>query len=272
VTPGSIRRRVAAAAAAALVLAAPAATLGTPAGHPPGARAASTATLVVDKGIIRRVTWHLLVLRTLDGAVVRLRMNAQTRVVLNGHRSRIGRLGPGLVASARHTPGGLVRLVQAVGTTPSPLVPAVPVSELRGVIDAADAAGLTLRLGDGGTVAVSVAATTRILLRGRPGALADLEPGLSAIVRRRGERPAIAVRAWGQVPTVVDTGVLVSVAPTSLVLRRDDGGQVQVALVASTRVRVRGAPATVADLRVGQHAAVTHTAAGRATLVRVPGG
>src|SRR5262245_50890010 len=181
--PAAILGAAAVAACLALVLLAP--------GRAP---AAAAPPLVLDKGVIKRVTPRVLVLSALDGSRLSLRLNPRTRVVLNGRTARIADLVPGLAASARHTPAGVVRQVQAVGTPPP------PVTEERGILEAVAADGVVLRRADGGTLSVGVAPTTRVVLRGVPASLADLRPGLQAVIRHRGGAAAISIRAFGRVP------------------------------------------------------------------------
>lgn len=176
---------VAAALACAIALAGP--------GAAAGARAAANGpALVVDKGIIRRVTDRLLVLDALDGVRLSLRLAPATRVVLNGQAAQPADLVPGLAASATHPRGGAVRVVRAVGE------PAV--TQDRGVIASLSGSGLVLLRADGVAVTVTVGPATRIQRSGHPASLADLIPGLQAVVRHRGARPAIAIRAFGRVP------------------------------------------------------------------------
>jgi len=87
-----------------------------------------------------------------------------------------------------------VRQVQAVGTPPA------PVTEERGILEAVTPSSVVLRRADGGTLSVGVAPTTRVLLRGLPAALTDLQPGLQASIRHRAGGPAIAIRAFGRPP------------------------------------------------------------------------
>ena len=130
-------------------------------------------------------------LRALDGARLRLHLDGATRVVLNGHAAHVADLAPGLAASARHTPAGRVILLQAVGTRAADHPGA-------GTIEALPADGLVLRRADGSAVTVAVGPATRVVLRGVPATLADLAPGLTAVVRHRGAEPALTVRAFGR--------------------------------------------------------------------------
>jgi hypothetical protein len=141
----------------------------------------------------------------------------------------------------------------------------------RGVIQTVSPTQIVLRELDGSSLALAVGPRTRVLLNALPAQLADLQPGFVAAVAHNGPRPARVVRAWGRVAPVVDRGVVVSVSPGQLVIRRVAGDLLTVRLIVATRVRLNGEPATVADIRDGMLARVTHTRAGVARLVQLVG-
>ncbi len=69
----------------------------------------------------------------------------------------------------------------------------------------------------------------------------------------------------------VDRGIVQSVSRSELVLRELDGRTVALAVGASTRVRVNGLPATLADVLPGFVAAVSHDGGAPALSVRAFG-
>jgi hypothetical protein len=69
----------------------------------------------------------------------------------------------------------------------------------------------------------------------------------------------------------VDKGVVQDVSETAIVLRALDGSTVTLALGPATNVRLNGRPATLADLRPGLVASVTHNGDRPARVVRAFG-
>jgi hypothetical protein len=69
----------------------------------------------------------------------------------------------------------------------------------------------------------------------------------------------------------IDRGVVQSVSPTTIVLRELDGSSVALAVAPSTRIRVNGFAATLADIDPGFVAAVTHDGNAPAVLIRAFG-
>jgi len=141
----------------------------------------------------------------------------------------------------------------------------------RGVVQSVSQAQIVLRELDGSSVSLAVGPNTRVLLNGLPAQLGDIQPGFVAAVTHNGARPARVVRAFGRVAPVIDRGVVVSASLGQLVIRRLAGGLLTVKLTAATRIRLNGRPATVADIRPGMLARVTHTPAGVARLIQLVG-
>lgn len=141
----------------------------------------------------------------------------------------------------------------------------------RGVVQSVSPTQIVLRELDGSSVSLAVGPNTRVLLNGLPAQLGDIQPGFVAAVTHNGSRPARVVRAFGRVAPIVDRGVVVSASPEQLVIRRLAGGLLTLKLTAATRIRLNGGPATVADIRPGMLARVTHTRAGVARLVQLVG-
>jgi hypothetical protein len=70
--------------------------------------------------------------------------------------------------------------------------------DARGVVVSADADRISLRTGDGKEQSFGITAQTRVVVEGGTGKLADLKPGMRAVVhaRKSGERlEAVSVRA-----------------------------------------------------------------------------
>ena len=141
----------------------------------------------------------------------------------------------------------------------------------RGIVQSVSPSQIVLRELDGSSVALTVDATTRVLLNGSPAQLTDIRPGFVAAVAHNGPRPARVIRAFGRVAANVDRGVIASVSARQFVLRRADGSLLTLRITPSTRVRLNGFPATPAAIRPGQRARVTHTTDGKAKLVQLVG-
>jgi hypothetical protein len=88
---------------------------------------------------------------------------------------------------------------------------------------------------------------------------------LVAIASLAAALPAVAA------DRALERGIVQSVDPAGVVLRALDGTEITVALVAETRYRLNGRPATIADLRPGFVAEVVMSAPGAAIVVRAFG-
>jgi hypothetical protein len=88
---------------------------------------------------------------------------------------------------------------------------------------------------------------------------------LVAIASLAAALPAVAA------DRVLERGIVQSVDPAGVVLRALDGTEITVPLVAETRYRLNGRPATIADLRPGFVAEVVMSASGAAIVVRAFG-
>ncbi len=142
----------------------------------------------------------------------------------------------------------------------------------RGVVQTISLSRITLRELDGSTVSIAVGPSTRVRLNGLPAAIADIEPGFVAAVAHDGAAPALAIRAFGRVARTLDAGVIVTRGGARLTIRTADGRSLTFRITLRTRIRWRRLPATVAALRPGRVAAVTHTAAGVALRIVVRAG
>ncbi len=81
----------------------------------------------------------------------------------------------------------------------------------------------------------------------------------------------IAVASAGAARLSVDRGVVQSVSATEIVLRGLDGSTLAFAILPRTQVLVNGSPANITAIQPGFSAAVTHTAAGKAMVIRAYG-
>jgi hypothetical protein len=68
-----------------------------------------------ERGIVQTVAARGLELRTLDGAVLTVRVDARTRVTVNRRRATLADVQRGFVAAVRIDDRGLAREVQAFG-------------------------------------------------------------------------------------------------------------------------------------------------------------
>lgn len=143
----------------------------------------------LDRGIVQSVSVRRIVIAQLDGTTLAIPLDARTRVLLDGRAAAIADVRPGDVAAVVHPPGGPARAVRAF----APAAPRLRRALASGIVRAVGARGLALQTRVG-IVRVAVGARTRIVLDGRPAALADLRPGFRAQVAHVGAR-ALAIRA-----------------------------------------------------------------------------
>lgn len=73
-----------------------------------------------ERGIVQTVSQRGLELRTLDGAIVSVRVDARTRVTVNKRRASLTDVGRGFVAVVRIDDRGLARELQAFGVVAVP--------------------------------------------------------------------------------------------------------------------------------------------------------
>jgi hypothetical protein len=140
----------------------------------------------------------------------------------------------------------------------------------RGVVQSISPTQIVLRGLDGGTHSFSIAPRTVVLLNGVTSSTFAIQPGFSAAVTHTSAGKATLIRAFGKPRAAkqTDKGVIVSVAPTLLVLRQVDGTKVSVSVGPQTSVILDDVPATLADLRPGYLVAVLHYGSQPAREVR----
>jgi hypothetical protein len=139
----------------------------------------------------------------------------------------------------------------------------------RGVVQSVSASRIALRELDGGLVSIAVGPQTRVVLNGRAASLADIQPGFVAAVSHNGDGPATAIRAFGRVQAIVDSGVIVSRARRALTIRTGGGTTLSFRITSRTTIRWRGLLVRAAALRPGRFAQVAHTPGGEALRVVV---
>ncbi|MGZ4439162.1 MAG: hypothetical protein ACXVZN_02165 [Gaiellaceae bacterium] len=140
----------------------------------------------------------------------------------------------------------------------------------KGIVQSVSASQVVLRGLDGRTITITVGPKTRVFLNDSPAPLSAIQPGYVAGALHDGGRPAVYVRAVGRASLAVDKGVIVSVSSGSLVLRTA-AGPVTITVGPSTAVMLNGQPATLADLRPGYAAEVTHRGSDPAVQIRALG-
>jgi len=140
----------------------------------------------------------------------------------------------------------------------------------RGIVQSVSASQLVLRALDGSTITITVGPKTKVFLNDAPAPLSAIQPGYVVGALHDGSRPAVYVRAVGRAPLVVEKGTIVSVAAGSLVLKTP-AGLVTITVGPSTGVQLNGRPATLADLRPGYAAEVTHRGSEPALTIRALG-
>jgi hypothetical protein len=140
----------------------------------------------------------------------------------------------------------------------------------RGVVQSITSTQIVLRGLDGGTLSFTIGPRTQVLLNGVASSTSAIQPGFSAAVTHTAAGRAVLIRAFGKPRAVkqIDKGVIVSVAPTLLVLRQVDGTKVSVSVGPQTSVILDDVFATLAELRPGYLAAVLHYGAQPAREVR----
>lgn len=137
----------------------------------------------------------------------------------------------------------------------------------RGIVQSVSAGQVVLRALDGSTIPITVGPKTKVFLNDAPAPLSAIQPGYVVGALHDGSRPAVYVRAVGRAVLVVDKGVIVSVSATSLVLRTG-AGPITITVGPSTAVQLNGRSATLADLRPGYAAEVSHRGTEPALQVR----
>ena len=250
------------------------------AAHARGAEARSLAVLSsprTDRGIVQSVSAGELVLKVLDGSTLVARVDAKTRVFVNGKRASILDVERGFVAVVTYEPGKrgekakAAREVQAFGT---PRPSSTPAGADSGIVQSVSASELVLKTLDRSTLAVRIDKRTRAFVNGKPASILAVEPGFVAVVTAKDEQQGGKAKGigkgkpkerptgnegrevWAFAPqheqgARLDLGVVRSLTPGAIVLGKAGGGSVAIALDARTRVFVNGKAGSIHDLEPG---------------------
>jgi hypothetical protein len=163
-------------AAVALALAATpawAAPGGAGAKEPKGAKlnAARLGPVRGGNGIVQSIRPHAVVVRQLDGRVLRVPVGPRTTVFVDGVRSSLDQVKPGFVVTFAVRAGRAALEVRA-RSIPAPS----PVSTVT-VVQSVTADAVVVTRPNGSTVTIAVGARTNVLLNGAPVTIADVRPG-----------------------------------------------------------------------------------------------
>lgn len=185
------------AGAIAALLAAAALAAGSAAAAPGGAGAAKPGRAAVQAkllrasgsgtGIVQAVRARRVVVRALDGSIVRVPVGPRTRVFVNGVRAALADVKPGFVAVFDGPALGAARVLRAVD--PSPRL-AAGFATVQSVSEGA----VVVTGADGITLTIPVDASTSVFLNGRPATLADVSAGDLVVVRGGAPIPKRPVR------------------------------------------------------------------------------
>jgi hypothetical protein len=157
-------------ASAVVALAAPSFAYAGSHGKDPVAGAAGA-----REGIVQSVSAKALVLRELDGRVVRVPVAASTRVFVDGKLASLRAVKAGFVASLAWKVGKPARVLQAFDLSGKhPVIVGVVVSVSAGVLVVTKTGGIT--------VSIHSNAKTHILLDGKAATLAAVKTGYTVVI------------------------------------------------------------------------------------------
>jgi len=123
-------------------------------------------------GIVQAVRPHAVVVRQLDGRVLRVPVGGRTAVFVNGVRSSLAAVQPGFVVTFKLRPTGpavVVRASNTAGDAPSEAKP--------GTVQSVSADAVVVTGPNGGTATIAAGPRTRVWLNGSPATLADIVSG-----------------------------------------------------------------------------------------------
>jgi Domain of unknown function (DUF5666) len=166
--------------------------------------------------------------------------------------------------------GDHVHIVPATSTTAATInIFQVPASTtVHGAVSVVASSSITVRTPSGAKT-IGVNSATKVTKFGAPAALADVVVGDQVTVTLAMSGPAtatlIAINAY-QVPNT--TGTLTAIATSSITVRAGSAN-VTFAVGSSTKITKLGAPATVADLAVGDRVVVTSSSSDFATAASI---
>jgi len=150
------------------------------------------------------------------------------------------------------------------------VAPAVAADHVeRGIVQSLGPTSAVLRALDGSDVTVALGPATRYRLNGRLVTRRALRPGLVAEAVSDEAGVTRVLRAFGRVTDRREAGVLVGVRPRALVLRRESGDTVRIALTSRTVVWLGDRRVSRRALRPGRSLDVVLARNGSARLVIV---
>jgi uncharacterized protein DUF5666 len=199
-------------------------------------------------GVVQAVGADSLTLKRKQGSPATIQVSSDTKIVVNGK--------PGALSDIQVGYRALVRLKAAGGPAKAIRAhqPPAPGAVVRGRVDSVGTDSITIKKKDGTLVPIPVDSNTKIRVKGKPGALADIHPGDRALVlRTSADGPAKAIRVGGRHHLrLLLRGVIESVGSDSLIVKVRNGDPVTVPVTADTRIFVAGhGAATLSDLQAG---------------------
>jgi hypothetical protein len=142
----------------------------------------------------------------------------------------------------------------------------------RGIVQSVGPAEILLRALDGTEVTVAVGPATRVRLNGRAAALAEIRRGFVAEAVTVDDGPAVVLRAFGRAAQSGVVGELVRIGPRALVVRRDAGARLRIAVTPRTRIWRGSDRVPLRVLRPGMRLQVVRAPNGTARVVLVLAG
>ena len=151
--------------------------------------AARSGPVRTGNGIVQAVRAHAIVVRLLDGRTLVVRVGPRTAVVVNGARTALASVQPGVVVSFTARAGEPALEVRASGGTPAAPKP--------GTVQSVSGSAVVVTTRDGGTQTIAVGGRTKVQLNGSPASIADIVAG-DRLVKvggdSSGQRPARVLR------------------------------------------------------------------------------
>jgi hypothetical protein len=141
---------------------------------------------------VSAVTGSSLTISEQGGIVVTIQVAPFATIRVNGRAGSLSQIQPGYLATTVGVDGRPARRVDAK----SPPVPPV-LTTTTGRVRMVGPASLTLRVPGSGLVTVQVAPNAVIRVNGRPGTLAQIQPGYRATTMSANGAPARRVQATG---------------------------------------------------------------------------
>ncbi len=164
----------------------------------------------VDRGVVRRMSGHLLTLAERDGKVAQVRLSPTTQIRIDGRKSAAKRVRPGMRATVMRMGSAAASWLYVAKKSPdksgakitslfsTDFVRAEVVSQTSGgqlddsradtgVINSVDDTSLTLSESDGTTIQLQIDNTTQVQINNKAAAVTELGPGMRVTTIRSGE-------------------------------------------------------------------------------------